>query len=186
MVLPGYALMAQGTQIHVAAWPGREPEAPESPIPIWPRQLLQSRAFASQAGCYVIASGGLSSLDHVPECYHDLDLRDYPGDSYIIDPRGEVIAGPAKGETILTAQGSIEEVLAAKAACDVGGHYSRPDVLQLLVHGRPLERVIESARSDYTARLMVDIPSESNLDDLSSATDNEQEAMVANPKTLLK
>jgi hypothetical protein len=33
---------------------------------------------------------------------------------------------------------------------------------------------------------MVDIPTENNLDDLSSTTDNEQEAMVANPKTLLK
>jgi len=52
MVLPGYALMAQGTQIHVAAWPGRETNrAPESPIPLWPRQLLLSRAFASQAAC---------------------------------------------------------------------------------------------------------------------------------------
>jgi predicted amidohydrolase len=183
MVLPGYALMAQGTQIHVAAWPGREPEAPESPVPIWPRQLLLSRAFASQAGCYVIAAGGLSSLDHVPERYHDLDLRNYTGDSYIVDPRGEVIAGPATGETILTTQGSTEEVLAAKAACDVGGHYSRPDILQLFVNGRPLERVIESDRSDYTARYMVDIPFESNLDDLTSTTDNEQEAMAANSKT---
>jgi hypothetical protein len=33
---------------------------------------------------------------------------------------------------------------------------------------------------------MVDIPFESNLDELSSAKDNEQEAMMANPKTLLK
>ena len=58
-MLPGYALAAQGTQIHVAAWPGREPAAaPPSPTPLWPRQLLLSRAFASQAACYVIAVGG--------------------------------------------------------------------------------------------------------------------------------
>ena len=50
MVLPGYALMEQGTQIHVAAWPGSEPiSAPESPNPIWARQLLLSRSFASQS-----------------------------------------------------------------------------------------------------------------------------------------
>ena len=186
MVLPGYALMAQGTQIHVAAWPGHDWKAPESPIPVWTRQLLLSRAFASQAGSYVIVAGGLSSLEHVPERYHDLDLREYPGDSYIIDPRGEVIAGPAKGETILTARGSTEEVLAAKAACDVGGHYSRPDVLQLLVHGRPLERVIESVRPDYTEHFKVDFPSESKLYNISSNTDSEQKTTVANPNRIKK
>lgn len=31
----------------------------------------------------------------------------------------------------------------AEAYYDVGGHYSRPDVLQLLVNRRPLERVVE-------------------------------------------
>ena len=49
MLSPGYALIAQGIQIHVATWPGSEPEkAPPAPISAWPRQLLLSRAFAAQ------------------------------------------------------------------------------------------------------------------------------------------
>lgn len=143
MVLPGYALMAQGTQVHVAAWPGREPSvAPPAPVSVWPRQLLLSRAFASQAAAYVVLVGGLRLPDDTPERYRELATFHHTGDSAIIDPRGEVIAGPAKGETILTARGSLEAVLAAKAGCDVGGHYSRPDILQLHVDGRPLERAV--------------------------------------------
>ena len=126
MVLPGYALMAQGTQIHVAAWPGREVSgAPPPPVSAWARQLLLSRAIASQAGCYVLAVGGLRVRKHLSERYRDLCRFDNTGDSYIIDPRGEIIAGPAKGEVILTARDSLEAVYAAEVACDVGGHYSR-------------------------------------------------------------
>ena len=47
VLLPGFSLIAQGTQFHVAAWPGREPETAPSE-PVWSRQLLLSRAFASQ------------------------------------------------------------------------------------------------------------------------------------------
>ncbi len=142
MVLPGYALIAQGTQIHVAAWPGREPaRPPESPDPMWPRQTLLSRAFASQAGCYVILAAGLCGREDVPARYRELQASTYTGQSCIIDPRGEVIAGPAEGETILTARGSLEAVLAAKNACDAAGHYSRPDILQLYMFGKPLESV---------------------------------------------
>ncbi|MBI4465314.1 MAG: carbon-nitrogen hydrolase family protein [Acidobacteria bacterium] len=145
MVLPGYALMAQGTQIHVAAWPGVPVGAPPAPIPLFPRQLLLSRAFASQGACYVLSSATVITAANVPERYRDLLVRPRPGESYIIDPRGEVIAGPAQGETILTATGSLEHVLAAKAACDVGGHYARPDQLRLLIDGRPLEHIVRGS-----------------------------------------
>ena len=145
MVLPGYALMAQGTQIHVAAWPGRESTvAPPSPVAVWPRQLLLSRAFASQGSCYVVAAAGVRLREHVPDRYQELHKFDHTGDSYIIDPRGEVIAGPASGETILLARGSLEAVYAAKAGCDVGGHYSRPDIFQLHVNAQSLERAVVS------------------------------------------
>ena len=142
MVLPGYALMAQGTQIHVAAWPGSDGKAPPAPAAMWERQLLLSRAFASQGACYVIVVGGLLSADDVPEAYRELASRQR-GDSYIIDPRGEVIAGPAKGEMILTADISLADIFAAKSACDVAGHYSRPDIFQLRVNRQPYEPVVD-------------------------------------------
>lgn len=150
MVLPGYVLMSEGTQIHIASWPGSEGGAPPPPISVWERQLLLSRAFASQAAAYVVLAGGLCSAEDVPEAYRELA---YPatGDSFIIDPRGEVIAGPAEGETILMAEGSMEHVLAAKAACDVAGHYSRPDIFQLRINRTPPRRVVEMSDPDDAA-----------------------------------
>lgn len=139
MVLPGYALMAQGTQVHIAAWPGMKNS----------RHMLLSRAFASQSGAYVIDVGAILEPDRVPEAYRDM-ARSYPGESCIIDPTGEVIAGPTEGESILMADCSTEHIFAAKSLCDVTGHYSRPDVLQLRVNRtlrRPVEETDEGERA---------------------------------------
>jgi predicted amidohydrolase len=132
MVLPGYALMALGTQIHIAAWPGGDDT----------RHQFLSRAFASQAAAYVIDVGATLSADLVPEKYRGL-VYEQLGESRIIDPTGEVIAGPAQGETILVAEGSMKAVYKAKALCDVAGHYSRPDVFQLRVNKEQRQRVVE-------------------------------------------
>ena len=140
MVLPGYVLMSQGTQIHVAAWPGMSTS----------RHKFLSRAFASQAGAYVIDVGAILSPDSVSEAYQDI-ASSYPGESCIIDPRGGVITGPAEGETILMADCSMEHVLAAKSVCDVAGHYSRPDVFQLHVNRTPHRRVVAMQEQEYEA-----------------------------------
>ena len=134
ILLPGFTLISQGTQIHVAAWPGREPEtAPTEPV--WSRQILLSRAFASQAGAYVIAPAGLRLNEHVPDRFRSLSTFEHTGQSAIIDPRGEIIAGPADGETILYATAKMEEVRKAKSACDPAGHYARPDLFELRLKG---------------------------------------------------
>jgi nitrilase len=143
MVLPGYALMAQGTQVHVAAFPGHETE----PVAMAStRQLLLARAFASQAAAYVVLVGGLIHADDIA----DPELREaiattqpMNGGSYIIDPTGEIIAGPAEGEEILIADASLDAVRVAKAMCDVAGHYSRPDLLRLVINRTPSRRIIE-------------------------------------------
>jgi nitrilase len=135
MMLPGYALAMQGTQIHVAAWPGREPEsAPPAPVALWPRQTLLSRAFASQAGAYVILTAAINRKADYPAEFRDAVLFEHDGGSCVIDPRGEIIAGPIKGEeAIITAPASLDLVRSVKAVVDIGGHYSRPDVFHLTV-----------------------------------------------------
>lgn len=137
MVLPGYALMCQGTQIHVAAWPGTSTC----------RHSFLSAAFASQAAAYVIDIGGLFSKEAIPEEYRELE-RIMPGESSIYDPYGNKIAGPAEGETILFADGSTEVIFAAKTKCDTGGHYSRPDIFQLHINRKPTQRVVYADSRD--------------------------------------
>ena len=70
MVLPAYALMADGTQVHVAAFPGYETAPPAKSSGT--RQLLLSRAFASQAAAYTILAGGVLR----PSDVADPDMRD--------------------------------------------------------------------------------------------------------------
>jgi nitrilase len=144
MMLPGYALAAQGTQIHVATWPfgngGR----------------LLSPAFAQQANCYLIAVGAAWIEETIPEVLSGLDRPGIsagkPG-SAIIDPRGNILEQlpTADEEAIITAQGSLDEVLNAKVLGDIGGHYSRPDVLQLHINRRPLRRFVETGPGDWPA-----------------------------------
>jgi len=149
MLLPAYALMAQGTQIHVAAWPFPRHVSESSPV----KGLLMSRAFAVQGCCYVIAVSNQLGPDDVPEPYRD-HLRERgddqgEGGSCIIAPGGDVIAAaPPDEETILIATVSLEAVLQFKAVIDVGAHYSRPDVLQLHIDRRPFEPIIDRSRSD--------------------------------------
>ena len=149
MMLPGYALALQGTQIHVAAWPGREPDpAPAAPVGLWPRQTLLSRAFASQAGAYVILSAAINRKSDYPAEFQEAVQFDHDGGSCIIDPRGEIIAGPVKGEeTILVAAGSLDLVRSVKSVIDIGGHYSRPDIFQFGVNGQASDDGLWFSRS---------------------------------------
>ena len=147
MLLPAYALMAQGTQIHVAAWPFPRHLSESHPA----NGLLLSRAFAVQGSCHVIAVCNLLGPDDVPESYRDLvpERGDNKGGSCIIAPGGQVVAAaPADEETILTASVSLEAVLQSRALLDLGAHYSRPDILQLHIDRRPLERIVERTGSD--------------------------------------
>jgi nitrilase len=60
------------------------------------------------------------------------------GGSMIVNPMGQVLAGPARGgECILTADLDLGEVAEGKFDLDVTGHYARPDVFRFEVNEEP-------------------------------------------------
>jgi nitrilase len=144
MVLPTYALAAQGTQIHVASWPGCEPLSASSALATRLNQHLLSRAFAVQTGSYVLCAASTLTRADLPEKYRELLTHEFAGNSIIIDPRGEIIAGPVQGENTIVAECSMALVSAAKVAFDCAGHSSRRDQLKLSVEvEQDLEHVDE-------------------------------------------
>jgi predicted amidohydrolase len=131
MVLPTYALAEQGSQVHVASWPGGEPQGPSRTNAKAARQHLLSRAFAAQTGTYVVCAGTVLSKSVIPEKYRDFLPHDCAGYSAVIDPFGEVVAGPVEGETVLITDCQMATLRSAKIAFDCAGHSARPDQFKL-------------------------------------------------------
>lgn len=141
MVLPGYALISQGLQVHAAAWPGGT----------FTRQEILCRAFAMQAAAYVVMAGGLIRDEDLPPDVRELSLeigekhRDVilrcNGASGIVTPNGDMLAGPLLDEEgILTANANTGMVMLQKMIADHAGHYSRPDVFNFAVRAAQHDR----------------------------------------------
>ncbi|KAG6519497.1 hypothetical protein ZIOFF_022991 [Zingiber officinale] len=77
------------------------------------------------------------------------------GGSVIISPSGQVLAGPNyEGEALISADLDLGEIVRAKFAFDVVGHYSRPEVLSLTVKDHPQDPVsfTSTARTESTPK----------------------------------
>jgi nitrilase len=146
MPLARYAMYAWGAQIYIAAtWDHGEP---------W---LSTLRHIAKEGRVFVIGCGMCLHKNHIPD-HLGLKHRFYQeagewinvGDSAIVNPDGEFIAGPLREqEGILYAEVDPEQMRGPKWMLDVAGHYARPDVFELLVHrsARPLVATVEEKLS---------------------------------------
>ena len=149
MVLPGYALISQGIQVHAGVWPGGQ----------FTRQEVLSRAFAMQSSAYVVMAGGLLREEDMPDDIRALKMEidghsrhlvmPCDGDSGIIGPDGNYLAGPVLNEeVILTATGNTGTAMFQRMIADHAGHYSRPDVFELRVNRKPKEAAAFEDRAD--------------------------------------
>lgn len=129
--------------------------------------LATVRHIALEGRCFVLSCNQFARRSDYPLDF-DTEFSDDPdtvmsrGGSCIVNPFGEMVAGPDyEGETILTADLDLGEVIRGKFDFDVTGHYSRPDVFRLNVNERANAPVTGAAPAiqvgDSSA---IDIPAE--------------------------
>lgn len=140
MPLARMAMYSKGVEIYLA------PTADQ-------RETWQAtmRHIACEGRCFVLGCNQFVTKDMYP-----LSLQEHPdltsqadvmcrGGSVIISPLGEVLAGPLYDqEGILYADLDMGEIVRSKVDFDAVGHYSRPDVFQLMINEQrisPVKRV---------------------------------------------
>lgn len=139
MPLARYALYSQGVEIYIAptydsgdGWIGT------------------MQHIAREGRCWVIVSGVALTYTDIPSdfpdkesLYPDTDKWINAGDSVVIAPGGDIVAGPMREEKgLLYAEIDSSCVVTAKRTLDVAGHYSRPDIFTLSVNTEPQSPVI--------------------------------------------
>lgn len=131
MPLARYALYSQGVEIYIAptydsgdAWIGT------------------MQHIAREGRCWVVCSGVPLTRDDIPSDFPNKESL-YPntenwingGDSVVVAPGGEIVAGPMREEKgLLYAEIDSDKVAESKRTLDVAGHYSRPDIFTLNVN----------------------------------------------------
>ena len=100
--------------------------------------------IAMEGGCYVLGCNQFLTLDMYPDHIRSLEKLEADktiicrGGSVIVDPFGEVVAGPLWDEEgLLVADLDHNLITRRKMDLDVAGHYSRPDIFDLRVIGQP-------------------------------------------------
>jgi nitrilase len=131
MPLARFALYAQGVQLYVAStWDEGD---------LW---LATMRHIAAEGRCWVVGSGCSIQARDIPasfperdRLYPDPDEWLNPGDSIIVAPGGEVVAGPLHEEHgILYADCDPAVADTSHYTLDAAGHYNRPDIFSLTVN----------------------------------------------------
>jgi nitrilase len=140
------------------------------------------RHIAREGRCYVVGVNPCVHVDQIPPSFPDRDRvwrpnqddGDWvePGNTVIVDPSGNVLAGPARNEeVVLTADIDLAAVRAARRFFDPVGHYHRPDIFDLTVDTRPRPAVT-----------VIEAPPDEPTTDTSAIPSNDKQETHALPR----
>jgi len=116
--------------------------------------LPSMRHIALEGRCFVLTACQHIKRSAFPDDYecalgNEPDTVLMRGGSAIVDPLGNVLAGPNfEGEALIYADIDLAATVRGKFDFDATGHYARPDIFQLIVDDRPKLAVSTLSRTE--------------------------------------